>query len=84
MPQLVIDRLQEEIVRLKARWRYQERTAQEGPFGSSTPSAKGPLKTNAPPENPQCRGGMPNPATVVMVTAAFPTRTLRVRNRCRD
>ena len=61
MPQLVIDRLQEEIVRLKARWRYQERTAQEGPFGSSTPSAKGPLKTNAPPENPQCRGGDAKP-----------------------
>jgi transposase len=54
---LVIDRLQEEIVRLKARLRYQERTAKEGPFGSSTPSAKGPLKANPPPENSQRRGG---------------------------
>jgi hypothetical protein len=36
---LVIDRLQEEILRLKARLRYQERTAKEAPFGSSTPSA---------------------------------------------
>lgn len=54
---MVIDRLQEEIVRLKARLRYQERTAKEGPFGSSTPSAKVPLKANTPPENSQRRGG---------------------------
>jgi transposase len=54
---LVIDRLQEEIVRLKARLRYQERTAKEGPFGSSTPSAKVPLKANTPPETSQRRGG---------------------------
>ena len=54
---MVIDRLQEEIARLKARLRYQERTAKEGPFGSSTPSAKIPLKANAPSENSQRRGG---------------------------
>jgi transposase len=54
---LVIDRLQEEVVRLKARLRYQERTAKEGPFGSSTPSAKVPLKANTPPETSQRRGG---------------------------
>lgn len=54
---MVIDRLQEEIVRLKARLRYQERTAQEGPFGSSTPSAKVLLKANTPPETSQRRGG---------------------------
>jgi len=54
---LVIDRLQEENVRLKARLRYQERTAKEGPFGSSTPSAKIPLKANTPPEGSQRRGG---------------------------
>lgn len=41
-----IDRLQEENARLKARLRYQERTAREGFFGSSTPSAKVPLKSN--------------------------------------
>jgi transposase len=52
-----IDRLKEEIVRLKARLRYQERTAQEGPFGSSTPSAKVPLKANALAENSHKRGG---------------------------
>jgi len=54
---LVIDQLQEEIVRLKARLRCQERTAKEGPFGSSTPSAKIPLKANTTPESSQRRGG---------------------------
>ena len=54
---MVIDQLQEEIVRLKARLRHQERTAKEGPFGSSTPSAKIPLKANTPPESSQRRGG---------------------------
>lgn len=54
---MVIDRLQEEILHLKARLRYQERTAKEGPFGSSTPSAKVPLKANTPPETSQRRGG---------------------------
>lgn len=54
---MVIDRLQQEILRLKARLRYQERTAKEGPFGSSTPSAKLPHKPNAPPQSSQRRGG---------------------------
>ncbi len=47
--QRAIDRLTEENVRLRARLRYQERLArEEGPFGSSTPSAKIPLKANTP------------------------------------
>jgi len=54
---LVIDRQKEEIARLKARLRYQERTAKEGPFGSSTPSAKIPIKANAAPECSHRRGG---------------------------
>lgn len=54
---MVIDRQKEEIARLKARLRYQERTAKEGPFGSSTPSAKIPIKPNATPESAQARGG---------------------------
>jgi len=41
-----IDRLREENARLKDRLRYQERTAKEGFFGSSTPSAKLPVKAN--------------------------------------
>jgi transposase len=55
--QLVLDRLQEAMVRLKAKLRYQERTAREGPFGSSTPSAKVPVKANTPPDSSQRRGG---------------------------
>ncbi len=39
-----IDRLREENARLKDRLRYQERTAKEGFFGSSTPSSKVPVK----------------------------------------
>ena len=35
-----IDRLEEELRRVKAKLRYQERTAKEGPFGASTPSSK--------------------------------------------
>jgi len=54
---LVIDRQQEEISRLKARLRYQERTAKEGPFGSSTPSAQIPIKPNATQECSHRRGG---------------------------
>lgn len=41
-----IDRLREENARLKARLRYQERTAKEGFFGSSTSSAQLPVKAN--------------------------------------
>lgn len=53
----MIDRLQEELIRLKAKLRYQERTAKEGPFGSSTPSAKVPLKPNSAPAQQQRQGG---------------------------
>jgi transposase len=41
-----IDRLTEENQRLKQKLRYQERQAQEGFFGASTPSAKLPIKPN--------------------------------------
>jgi transposase len=54
---LVIDRQKEEIARLKARLRRQERTAKEGPFGSSTPSAKIPIKANTTPDCSHRRGG---------------------------
>ncbi len=48
-----IDELEEEIVLLKAKLRYQDRTAKEGFFGSSTPSSKIPIKANS---STQCRG----------------------------
>lgn len=52
-----IDCLREENARLKDRLRYQERTAQEGFFGSSTPSAKLPVKPNTVVVLPQDRVG---------------------------
>lgn len=41
-----INDLEEEVRLLKKKLRYQERTMAEGPFGSSTPSSKIPLKAN--------------------------------------
>jgi transposase len=55
--QIEIDRLKEEVHRLKARLRYQQRTAGEGFFGSSTPSSKIPVKPNTPEEQQRKRGG---------------------------
>lgn len=52
-----IDRLEEEVRQVKAKLRYQERTAKEGPFGSSTPSSKVPLKANSLEENQLLKGG---------------------------
>ena len=52
-----IDRLEEELKRVKDRLRYQQRTAKEGPFGSSTPSSKVPLKANSLEENQSRKGG---------------------------
>ena len=52
-----IDRLQEEVHRLKALLRYHERTAAEEPFGSSTPSSKILVKPNAKEERRRKRGG---------------------------
>jgi transposase len=51
-----IDELEEVIVLLKAKLRYQERTAKEGFFGSSTPSSKIPVKANSCTEH-QCNHG---------------------------
>jgi transposase len=52
-----IDELEEEVRRLKAQLRYQQRTAAEGPFGSSTPSSKIPVKPNSLEERQEKRGG---------------------------
>ncbi len=52
-----IDQLTEENLRLKAKLRYQERTAKEAPFGSSTPSAKQAVKANSLAENQRKKGG---------------------------
>jgi transposase len=52
-----IDRLVEEVQRLRSKVRYEERKATEGPFGSSTPSSKVPLKANSLEENQARKGG---------------------------
>jgi transposase len=49
--------LEEEVAALKGRLRHQERTAVEGPFLSSTPSSKVPLKLSALTERQARRGG---------------------------
>ena len=55
--QQMINDLQEEISTLKSKLRYEERTAKEGFFGSSTSSAKIPVKPNSQKEHPRNRGG---------------------------
>jgi transposase len=55
--QVEIDQLKEENRRLKAQLRYERRKATEGPFGSSTPSSKIPVKPNSPPDQRDKRGG---------------------------
>ena len=52
-----INELEEEICSLKSKLRYQERTAKEGFFGSSTPSSKLPIKPNSQKEHQRNRGG---------------------------
>lgn len=55
--QLRINALEEELAQAKAKLRYQERTAKEGPFKSSTPSSKIPIKPNTLPERQAKKGG---------------------------
>jgi transposase len=52
-----INELKEEITSLKSKLRYQERTAKEGFFGSSTTSSKVPVKPNSPTGGKRHRGG---------------------------
>jgi transposase len=52
-----IDQLLEELQRLKAKFRYQERKEQEGFFGASTPSSQLPFKANASEKNKNHKGG---------------------------
>jgi transposase-like protein len=52
-----IDQLLEEIQRLKAQLRYQEKKEEEGYFGSSTPSSKKPFKPNSEEEKRRKKGG---------------------------
>ncbi len=51
-----IDQLKEDVKRLKAKLHLKKRTADEGYFGSSTPSSKIPIKPNISKETPKKRG----------------------------
>lgn len=55
--QQIIDKLTEENTCLKSKLHYQERKADEGFFGSSTPSSKIPIKANTDKQNERKRGG---------------------------
>ena len=84
-----IDELKEELVLLKAKLHYQERTAKEGFFGSSTPSSKIPVKANS---STQCRsnngGGKPghkgHGRTCIGEHDADQVETASVGNLCPD
>jgi len=84
-----IDRLREENARLKERLRYQERTAREGVFGSSTPSSKIPVKPGAAPIT-AARSGGARPGhhghgrRAVDATAADCVQHVSVGARCPD
>ena len=52
-----INELEEEIASLKGKLRYQQRSAKEGLFGSSTPSSKIPVKPNSSTAHGRNRGG---------------------------
>ena len=58
--QRTIDRLKQEIQGLREKVRRRERKAEQGPFSSSTPSAKIPLKAN-PAEEPRSKSGGTQP-----------------------
>ena len=52
-----IDQLEEKVRQLQSKLRYQQRTAKEGPFGSSTPSSKIPIKPSSLEERQARKGG---------------------------
>lgn len=54
-----IDQLEEEVKRLRAKVRYQERKEEEGFFGSSTPSSKKPVQPNVEQKEKKPRGAKP-------------------------
>jgi len=54
-----IDRLTEEVKRLRGKLCYQQRREKEGFFGSATPSSKKPVKANAPAREAKRKGAKP-------------------------
>ncbi len=84
-----IARLEEELASVKAKLRYQERTAKEAPFGSSTPSSKILVKPNSLEENQRRRGGakkghLGHGRKAVSVKEADRVERVRLPERCPD
>ena len=84
-----INALEEEIASLKSRLRYQERTAKEGFFGSSTPSSKLAVKPNSQKEHQRNRGGgqpghQGHGRTSISEEEADKVKRVHVGNTCPD
>ena len=84
-----INELEEEIASLKSKLRYQERTAKEGFFGSSTPSSKLAVKPNSPKEHQRNRGGgkpghQGHGRTSISEEEADKVKRVHVGNTCPD
>ena len=69
-----IDQLLEEVQRLKAKLRYQERKDKEGFFGSSTPSSQLPFKANTDLRKTKTTRGEPVRVTKAMGEKLTPKR----------
>lgn len=84
-----INELEEEVACLKGKLRYEERTAKEGLFGSSTPSSKVPVKPNSSQRH-QCNHGGGKPGhkgygrSSVREQDADEVQTLAIGNICPD
>lgn len=84
-----INDLEEEVSSLKSKLRYQERTAKEGLFGSSTPSSKLPVKPNSSEEKQCNRGGAKvghkgHGRASIRQEDADKLETIRLGNTCPD
>ncbi len=84
-----INELEEEIISLKGKLHYQERTAKEGFFGSSTPSSKLPVKANSSKEQQRDRGGAKvghkgHGRASICEEDADNVETIRLGNTCPD
>ncbi len=80
-----IDRLREEVARLRSQLCQRTRDVNAAPFGSSTPSSKIPAKPNTTPEQTQKRGGAQAGHTGHgrrAVTAAERVVTVMVEDSC--
>ena len=84
-----INELEGEIASLNRKLRYQERTAKEGFFGSSTPSSKLPVKANSSKEQQRNRGGAKvghkgHGRASICEEDADNVETIRLGNTCPD